>query len=278
MKSPSTENPRFLQGMRLLITRPEERAKTLVDAIISAGGVPILVPTVDIVDPYDMRPLLDIFNHRNTFDIAIFVSPNAVNKLLEHWQLFRAKFHRDNLKLTPLFLDHLQVIAIGPGTKERLSHYSIIVDDMPAQHFSTEGLLALPALQKVSAKCIVIFCGEGGRTELAETLGRRGAQVTLAYTYRRHCAGQDLQEQLQDWQKQGIDLVVGTSGESLYNLIQMLGVPGSDWLRRLPCLVVSQRMADLTKMLGFVIPPIIADNATNEGIFKALIRATTLSS
>lgn len=141
---------------------------------------------------------------------------------------------------------------------------------MPKENFSTEGLLELPILQKVSNKRIVVFCGEGGRTDLAQILTQRGAQVTPAYTYCRHCPNLDLQKDLVHWQQQGIDMVVGTSNESLYNLLKMVGKQGADWLKQLPWLVVSQRMADLTKMLGFAISPIVASNATNEAIFRAL--------
>jgi uroporphyrinogen-III synthase len=268
MKSPSTNS---LQGMRLLITRVENRSRTLVDAIISAGGLPIVVPTIDIVDPEDIQPLITVFHQLNDFDIAIFVSPNAVTKTLLQWQLYRAKFHLDNLSLNVIFMRHLKVLAIGSGTKERLTHYSITVNAMPVKNFSTEGLLELPILQKVSGKRIVIFCGLGGRAELANTLQQRGACVTSAYTYCRRCPNVDLQDQLNDWQRKGIDIVVGTSAESLYNLLTMVEISGAAWLKQLQWLVVSQRMADLTKALGFVISPIIADNATNEAIFQALI-------
>lgn len=262
--------------MRILITRTEDRAKSLSDAIIAAGGIPILVPTIDIIDPEDIHPLLNIFNRLSNFDIAIFVSPNAVNKTQLHWQFYRKKNHQDDLQLSLVFANSLKVIAIGPGTREMLSHYCIVVNDMPVQHFSTEGLLELSILKKIADKRIVLFCGEGGRTELAEKLRRRGAQVTFAYVYCRRCPRLNLQEQLTDWQKQGIDLVVGTSAESLYNLLEMVGESGAHWLKQLPWLVVSERLADLIKTLGFTVAPIVAKSATNDGIFEALCSARKL--
>lgn len=261
----------FLQAKRVLITRTEDRSKSLSDAIMAAGGMPILVPTVDIVDPKDLNPLLNVFNCLSDFDLAIFVSPNAVKKMQWHWQSYRKENYQDNLQLNKVLASSLKVIAIGTGTQEMLNRYAIAVTAMPAQDFSTEGLLALSILQKVSDKRIVIFCGEGGRTELAETLKQRGAEVTFAYTYCRRCPHLDLQTELNDWQKQGIDVVVGTSAASLYNLLEMVGESGACWLKQLPWLVVSERVADLTKMLGFTAVPIVAKNASNDAIFEALI-------
>lgn len=245
------QSNKSLQNKRILITRSEQRAKTLVDAVISGGGTPILLPTISILSLEYSEPVVRILKHLHEFDIAIFVSPNAVIRMP---------------------VNHLRIIAIGVGTRDKLQQYAVKVDDIP-QHFSTEGLLELAVLQEVAAKRILIFCAEGGRLDLAEILRQRGAEVTLSYVYSRRCPKLDLHEQASDWQKQGIDVIVGTSGESLYNLLQMVGA-FANWLKQLPCLVVSQRVANIAKALGFVMPPIIAANASNEAIFKALCGMT----
>jgi uroporphyrinogen-III synthase len=52
--------------------------------------------------------------------------------------------------------------------------------------------LALPALQNVQSKKIVIFRGEGGRELLGDSLKARGAFVVYAECYRRSQAQTDL--------------------------------------------------------------------------------------
>ena len=263
-------------SMRILITRAEDRCQTLKDVIISAGGTLIAVPTIDIVDPRNTRSLVTVLNDLNNFDAAIFVSPNAVDKALLQWQRYREEYHQDNLPLNEFLGKSIPVFAIGPGTQQRLYQHFIRVSGMPVFNFSTEGLLELSTLQKVSGKRIILFCGEAGRTELAEKLRQRGAQVTLAYVYCRRCPNLDFRKQLRGWKRQGIDVIVGTSAESLYNLLEMVGESGAGWLKQLPWLVVSERVANLTKTLGFTESPIVAKNATNDAIFEALCRAEKL--
>jgi len=263
----------LLQGKQILITRAEDRCQTLKDAIASKGGFLIAVSTIDITDPEDVRPLVNVFNELNSFDIAVFVSPNAVDKTLWRWQWYKEKYHKDNVPFSGFLTKPMRVFAIGPSTQQRLHQHFIKVTGIPVCDFSTEGLLELSSLQKVSGKRIVIFCGEGGRADLAEILRHRGAQVTFAYVYRRRCPNLNLQVQLTDWQKRGVDVVVGTSAESLYNLLEMVGEPGARWLKQLSWLVVSERIADLTKTLGFATKPIVAKSATNDAIFEALYSA-----
>jgi len=254
-----------MKGKRIIITRAEDRAESLVSSIRAAGGLPIVVQVIDILDPQDSGSLFDVLGSLHNFDIAIFVSPNAVNKTQAHWPV--------NYKQS----GSIKILAIGPGTQERLEYYGLKVDSRPLEDFSTEGLLRLSILQKekINGKKVAIFCGENNRLDLGQILKERGAKVTPAYVYRRCCPGLsaslDLRGQLRGWQEEGISLVVGTSVESVYNLLKMAGEQGALWLKQLPWLMVSQRIVDRTKVLGFAIRPIIANNASNQAIFQALI-------
>ena len=59
------------------------------------------------------------------------------------------------------------------------------VEIMPQATYNSEGLLAHPLLQNVSAKNITIFRGIDGCNLLAKTLCERGAQVEYAEVYQR---------------------------------------------------------------------------------------------
>lgn len=198
--------------MRLLITRPIDRCQALVEAIQALGGMLIPVPIVSIIAPQDLDAVERVYQNINTFDLAIFVSPNAVKPHL------------------PLLT--IPVLAIGPSTQHQLEQHGLeqhgIKVTRPAYDFSSEGLLNLSVLQaqEITGKRIVVFCGENPRMLLSETLKQRGASVTLAYTYARCPTNINLQAALENWQCVGIDGLVATSAESLYNLLSMLGNQG----------------------------------------------------
>ena len=263
------ESSTILRGFRALITRPEERCEALRDAIFLAGGKLLTVASIQITEPDDLPLLKQIFDTLDQFDLAIFVSRTAVDHGMLEWQSYRNSEHQDALLFATRIANRLPLLAIGPGTSAELKRYHLTVHAEPKDHFSTEGLLALPILQNTAGKRILIFCAAGGRMDLAATLRERGAHVTSAYTYARRCPERDLSAECRLWRQEGLDLVIATSCDSLVNLLSM-AASNAAWLKQRPWLVVSQRVAAMTKALGFSSPPIVALNATNSAIFDAL--------
>src|SRR5690606_36810182 len=76
-----------------------------------------------------------------------------------------------------------RVLAVGARTAELLAEQGI-GSELPAEPTS-EGLLALPALERVAGRRVLLVAGVGGRTLLAETLTTRGAVVVRNECYRR---------------------------------------------------------------------------------------------
>jgi uroporphyrinogen-III synthase len=69
-----------LANTRVLVTRPAHQADRLARLIISHGGEPIRFPTVEILDPRDRAALFALIDRLHEFDMAIFISANAVDK------------------------------------------------------------------------------------------------------------------------------------------------------------------------------------------------------
>lgn len=132
-------------------------------------------------------------------------------------------------------------------------------------------MLALPALQTVNGQRFVIFRGDGGREYLAETLRQRGANVDYIEAYRRCRPDADTAAVIRHWQSGAINVVVVNSAESLRNLWDMLGEAGQPLLQQTPLLLVSERMLPLLQPLGLTTAPILAENATDEAVIKALL-------
>ena len=72
-----------LTGINILVTRPAHQAGNLAATIRAAGGTPVLFPVLEIRDVKDPLPLLDLIARLDEFDLAVFVSPNAVEKGLD---------------------------------------------------------------------------------------------------------------------------------------------------------------------------------------------------
>ena len=75
---PGTE----LDKVCVMVTRPAHQADPLCRLIEREGGTVVRFPVLEILDPEDSGPLLDIIDRLDEFNIAIFISPNAVDKAM----------------------------------------------------------------------------------------------------------------------------------------------------------------------------------------------------
>lgn len=250
--------PRTLAGLRVLVTRPRDQAENLAQLIEARGGQAIRFPVIEIAEPRDPRALNTILERLKDFDMAIFISPNAVNRALP---LIRA-----HGGLPP----SLHIACVGRGSARELARHGIENTIAPRDRFDSEALLELPALQAVKGKRIVIFRGEGGRELLGDTLKARGAQVEYAECYRRQRPDADTTPLRQRWERGEIDIVSVTSADGLRNLLDMVGPAGRERLLRTPIVVVSERMAQVCRELGFKTEARVAATAGDEAIVDAI--------
>lgn len=223
----ASEQP--LAGKRILVTRPAEQATKLAALIQQAGGEPVVFPAIEIVEPTNTQALAARIGALHQFDFAIFISPTAISRAFLHITDWPPELH---------------AAAIGQGSANTLRQTGIPHVIVPAHGSDSEALLALPTMQQVSGKRIIIFRGEGGRELLANTLRQRGAQVEYAECYRRVKPQTDITPLLQ----QHFDAVVITSREGLQNLHDMLGT-GWSILQSLPFFMPHPRIASAANLL-----------------------------
>lgn len=255
-ESPSP--PRTLAGVRVLVTRPRDQAENLARLIEARGGEVFRFPVIEIAEPQDPRALLAIIDRLKDFALAIFISPNAVKHAMN---LIRA---RGGLP------SGLRVACVGSGSARELRHFGIDKVIVPPERFDSEALLELPELQQVAGKRIVIFRGDGGRELLGDTLRARGAEIEYAECYRRLRPDTDATPLMHRWARGEVDIVSVTSVDGLRNLFDMLGKDGQPWLIRTPVVVVSERMAQVCRELGFTTGPRVAVTAGDEAILEAI--------
>ena len=230
-----------LAGRGILVTRPREQAQGLAALIEAAGGNARVFPAIEIEDLPDLRPILELLDRLDEFDIAIFISPSAVHKALN---LVRSR--RGGRPWPP----RLRVAAVGRGSRRELERQGF--DDViaPQAHADSEALLALAELTDVAGRRIVIFRGDGGRELLGDALAARGATVEYAECYRRARPRADSAPLLAAWARGGVDAVTVSSVEGLANLFDMLGKLGQQWLRTTPLFVPHPRVAEAAARLG----------------------------
>ena len=254
MNASASEGP--LAGRGIVVTRPVPQAQPLAGMIRAAGGHAILFPVLEILDVDDLKPLNVLIDRLEAFDLAIFISPNAVNKAMTLIAARRALPAK------------LRIAAIGRGTVKALGHFGVTAVIAPAKHFDSEALLALPPLKDLRGRRVVIFRGQGGRELLGDTLVARGARLEYAECYRRGQPNLDAAPLMNGWVQNELHAIVVTSSEGLRNLFEMVGEPGQGRLRKTPLIVPHARIAETARRLGF--GTVVLTEAGDEGIVAGL--------
>jgi len=245
-----------LRGLAVMVTRPAHQARTLCEMIESQGGHVICFPVLEIADIEDPEAVAAQVNRLDAYDIGIFVSANAVAKGVP-MVLTRRRWPADT-----------RIAAIGERTAQALERHGLRVDIRPVDGFNSESLLATDELRAVKGKNVIVFRGQGGRELLAQTLAERGARVEYAEVYRRSRPAGRLGEALQGHPFP--DIIVITSGEGLENLYAMTDEGERERLLATPLLVISQRIGEKARALGFTQPPVVSGQASDAGIVAAI--------
>ncbi|WP_341502421.1 uroporphyrinogen-III C-methyltransferase [Gallaecimonas sp. GXIMD4217] len=210
--------------MKLLVTRPEPQASRLAEALTQAGFTSLVQPLLAIEA---LAPVTEL----PKADWLIAVSVHAVARLPR-----------------PLPAD-LKYGAVGEATAQALREAGapeVLVAEPP----TSEGLLALPELQELAGQKVLLAKGEGGRELIQQQLADRGAEVEPLVLYRRrplslpeYCAAR--------WRQAGVDRLLLTSGSLMAALLAAVPDKEQHWLKSLPVLVPSKRLADQAKAAGF---------------------------
>jgi uroporphyrinogen-III synthase len=249
---------RPLAGKSVVVTRPAHQAQAFARLIKDAGGRPILFPAIEIRDVRDPWSVTRLVDRLDQYDVAIFVSPNAVERAMN---LISARRK---------FPSRLQVATVGGASVRALERLGITGVVAPQGRYDSEGLLDLPEFAAMKGRRVVIFRGEGGRELLGETLNARGAVVEYAECYRRVKPELDTAPLLQAWLGKGIDAITVTSSEGLRNFAEMVGPTGRERLLGTPLFVPHPRIAEAAHELK--VRKVIVTGPGDEGMLTGLTR------
>ena len=245
-----------LAGKSIVVTRPAHQSQAFARLISSAGGRPILFPVIEIRDIEDLGPFTRLLDRLEEYDLAIFISPNAIERAMK---LISAR------RKLP---QGLRVAAVGGASVRALERFGITAVVAPQGRSDSEALLELPEFAAMRGRRVVIFRGAGGRELLGEALRERGAAVEYAECYRRARPELDAAPLLQAWSRKGVDAITATSSEGLRNFAEMIGPSGRERLPETPVFVPHPRIAEAAH--GLRVRRVIVTGPGDEGMLSGL--------
>jgi uroporphyrinogen-III synthase len=250
-----------LAGRVVVITRPAHQAHHFQALVKQAGADVALCPTIEIQALTNKQADLTCLAALPHYQIVIFISANAVQ--------FAHEMFNDQQRQQ---VRQLCLGAIGKKTAEALIACGYHVTLVTQSGFTSEDFLQLAALQQLEQQRILIVRGQGGRELLAQRLSERGASVDYLDVYQRVKPKPLNWQQLHYLKTHAQRLIISfTSAESVHNFLALTN-NGLD-LSKLTLLVGGQRIAQTARMVGFSGTLIVADDPSDESMFKALVSA-----
>jgi len=246
--------PGPLGGAGIVVTRPVRQAAGLVRRLAALGAAPIVWPAIVILPPADAAALAHVQRDLATYDIAVFVSANAVEFGVG-----------DPARWPPA----LATFAPGPGTAEALAAVGVADVRVPVDSYDSEGLLALPALGDVAGRRVIVFRGDGGRELLGDTLRARGAHVDYVACYRRAAPASGAEGLLAALREGRVDAITLTSSEGLDNLLAALGADARARIADVPVFVPHARIAAHAQARG--LRTVIHTPGSDAGLIAGLL-------
>lgn len=269
----------------IIVTRPSGQARQLIEVLtlaIQNSGVAkhslpevISLPLLTIVPKADAALADHIATVLSDADLAIFVSPNAIEsvmRLLERdWQTF-------SKQIIPIGVmgGSSQLALRNHGIGNEVNPTPIIMPKLNAQ-WDSEGLWH--ELQTLNwnwvDKKVVIFKGEGGRDWLADTLKNAGANVETISSYTRipldvdNPAWQAIHEM--DFSK---SLWLLTSSEAVRYLGTVMKDQFTQDLSAASALCPHHNIADAAEIIGF--GEVFTTDSGDEALIKASLAWLTL--
>ncbi|MDR0701254.1 MAG: uroporphyrinogen-III synthase [Azoarcus sp.] len=230
-----------LAGRTIIVTRPSAQAGALCRDIEGEGGRAFRFPLLEILPPDDPGVFASVAARLDEFDLAFFVSANAV------------EYGLDGLLARRVWPPGLCVATVGQGSARALRARGLGDVIAPDSGFDSEAVLALPAFapEAVRGRAVLILRGEGGRELLGETLTARGAYIEYLACYRRRCPEVDPAPLLALAGRGEVDALLLTSGEGADNLARLVGAAGLTRLVALPVFVPHPRIAARCRSHGF---------------------------
>jgi uroporphyrinogen-III synthase len=240
-----------LAGASVIVTRPAASAAPLRRGIRALGGVPVGLPGSVLRAAPDRAAIHGALMAARDADVAIFVSPAAVEFAFA--VLPKLRFSRAT-----------RVCAVGAATARALTRRGIRGVVWPRDRQDSEGLLALPELHSLRGRRVALIGAPGGRELLAQTLRDRHARLAHIEVYRREAPRYSTRQLAALEQAPAPLFLLVSSAEALANLRASLPLHLFARLAAGDIVVSSERLAQLARVSLFANVHVAAGPASTD--------------
>lgn len=231
----------------VVVTRPLRQAESFAQRVAALGRHAIVFPLLEIAPLHDPASLRAALASLNSFALAAFVSPNAIDAVM---------------RILPKWPEGTALAVMGNGSRAVLAQYGItsdnfrIISPLDPMKTDSETLLDALDLRALQGKKVLVFRGETGREFLADALRGAGVDVVQVAAYRRIMPAMDDQRrsQLSELANSENDWII-TSSEALRNLLAVSGrILGANAVAKIlqqQIIVPHVRIKETAASLGF---------------------------
>ena len=248
-----------LAGLRVLVTRPESQATSLITLLQQAGAEPLLLPTIKIVPPPDSGPIAEAIKNLGNYQWLILTSSNGVN------------YFFDFLKekgLGSADLSHLKTICVGPKTALAAKEKGL-KGGLVAKEYAAEGIIELFSSTDIKEQRILIPRALKARETLPENLREKGATVDVIPVYETIFPPESTPKLKSLLEQKEIDIITITSASTATNLCKHCPRQYLATLQTIPTACIGPISAKAAAKAGLNVKS-IADEYTSEGLINAL--------
>ncbi|HEX7120564.1 MAG TPA: uroporphyrinogen-III synthase [Longimicrobiales bacterium] len=255
---------RELEGLRVVVTRPVDRAAELVAALERRGAEAIVFPAIRIVPPPDGEPLRRAARNVAEYDWIVFTSVNGVRSFWDALETAGCGA-RD--------LEGIRFACVGPATRAALEERGITADVVPPKHVGAaivDVLVAAGGVAESNAPLsgvrILLPLAAAAADVLETGLRARGARVDRVEAYR---SVPDLEgaAQLRRRLAAGqVDVVTFTSPSTVDAFVDAVGAE----LGRVVVAVIGPVTAEAARRRGLSVG-VEASEHTAAGLVEALV-------
>ena len=206
-----------LTGKSILVTRAQQQAGKLSDALRELGASVIELPVIEIVPPDSYKPIDDALQQLSVYDWIIFTSANTAQVFAERSRIFGVKVD---------VFSNLNTVAIGSATAAAMAEQGIRVDLVPDRYVAESVVDALET--RVRGSRILLARAKIARDIIPEALTNAGAQVDVVEAYQTVVPADSAQRVREMFGRSAyaIDAVTFTSSSTVNNFVTLLKQAG----------------------------------------------------